>query len=287
MDTPHATPPPLPRRSSTRKVLLWIGVPLLALVVLSAGGLVLAKFGKTIVETSSRAQRNAFLKQLENAAADSKQQVREAFNEENGLSPEKSAAAMERFQQELGKAEQNLSGEDARVAGATRKWLGALQDKTLAYSKLVEEIDLENTLDFTKVERPELATRKKNVQRMLAANNELRHAIEGAEASFESELVSADISKRMREEVLSGYRQGARRKHEMLIKVRATDAEIGDAAIQILDLMDREWGKWQFDAAQDQLSFNEDEPIKIYGEQMGRIQKASEEQIEAQRLLVQ
>ena len=61
----------------------------------------------------------------------------------------------------------------------------------------------------------------------------------------------------------------------------------GRYTIELVDLMGREWGRWEHEAGTNMLRFQSDEALKTYKELMNRIQQAAEEQTEAQRSLVQ
>jgi hypothetical protein len=236
--------------------------------------------------TERQEQRQA-LRDMHGAFAEAKNGIREAFDEDTGFSAEKGAAAAQRLQEELAKASQNLSGDDAKIAQATRTWLAAFQAKGAAYNQLLKEIEIETLLNLRGVDRGTLGIRRKNVERMLAGNAELSQTIRDAEQDFESELVKLNVSPKMRSEVLIGYRTGARRKHELLLKVRATDQTLGEASLQLFDLMDREWGKWTYDDDADLVRFESNESVETYKELMNRIQQASQEQLDVQRALVQ
>jgi hypothetical protein len=287
MDMPSLPPPippplPTPRASHGWKWLIGAAVLLLAVVFFFVG---LA--ATRVVQTAQlkRQQNQEALRDFNRAADDARKELREGFDENKGYSPEKGIATARKLEDQLAKAQEKLSGEDARIAAATRNWLAGFREKAAVYTDLLQEIKIEKLLDLNDLDRETLATRRKNVERMLAANQQVTETTRNMERDFDAELVKQKVSQKTRDEVLRGYRETGRKRSVLLLKIRATDDTIAKSTLEIYDILDGEWGKWKFDAARSTVVFQSGKARSDYQEAIERVQTASKEQTELQREL--
>jgi uncharacterized protein YecT (DUF1311 family) len=61
---------------------------------------------------------------------------------------------------------------------------------------------------------------------------------------------------------------------------------MGEAALGALDLLEAQWGRWQYAAASNEVTFTDAQHNEAYGEFLDEMNTAAEKQIKLQGLLV-
>lgn len=93
-------------------------------------------------------------------------------------------------------------------------------------------------------ERSEIATRIGALEKLAAQNQRLLDRINAMETEAEKLIRKSTASAAEREAFMTGYRQSSGRNLGALRAIRSLDAKVLQLWIDLLGLLDREWGNW-------------------------------------------
>jgi hypothetical protein len=85
---------------------------------------------------------------------------------------------------------------------------------------------------------------------------------------------------------LAGYKSKVAPRTGLIVEIRGCDERCGQAMLAILDLWEKNWGKWHYDSPMKTVRFEDPEAQQSYHRFLATIKKASQEQVQAQGELV-
>lgn len=141
-----------------------------------------------------------------------------------------------------------------------------------------------NVLSFQFSERATLEAHRKLVVQFSAANDRLTNLVQRSEEMVRAELVAAKVPAKLLESTMNGFNQG-RPQRALQLRIRQHDHTLGEAGLAVLDLLDRNWGRWERDEVSGQLRFHDDATLATFNTLITQIQTAAEEQTRAQQEL--
>jgi hypothetical protein len=280
-DTGHAgmvNQPPPPPAQNQNKTWIIVGV-CVAVFLLVAVGLVVA--GGIFVQRQI-AKRQA-LTRLEQSAAAEREKIAESLRSGNSTDAD---AAVGRLKDQLGEFANKSGGTDADVSRAMSRFLGKMQAGLQDYTAANEKLQGANILEFKMSERAQIEDQRKIVREFLASNDRFAKMLAGGEAAVRAELTAANIPAKVREATIGGYTRSQSQLLPLQVRIRACDKAFGEATLSLLDLLDKNWGKWKRDDATGMIRFEDDKTLSAFNADIEKIQTAGADQAKAQEELI-
>jgi hypothetical protein len=232
-----------------------------------------------------QARRDA-LDDIQTAAQEIRGDVKNSFDPEKGIT-NVDAHQLDHLQQQLQGAAQKLSGDDAILMQVMAAQVNRMQTSLQRYQSSVG--NLRDTHVLTQLDiknKQDLASRREVVKRFLAANDDLKRVIDNSESNIRSDLVNRKIAASKIDAVIAGYHSKAAVANLTTSQIRKCDDRMGNALIGALNLLEEQWGNWNYNTAADQIRFQNNAAADAYSQFITEIQDASEKQLELQRKLV-
>jgi hypothetical protein len=193
---------------------------------------------------------------------------------------------LEKVQKSIENASHNLKGEEALVAQAGSAYLQKAQDLTKEFTVALKGMAEPPVLDMRGVEKQEdLETKRVAVRNFLAANEKFKAFFASGDARMKEELVKLNISERMTESCLKGFRSKEYIRAGV-VKIRETDVRIGNATLGAIDVLDENWGKWKYSEEKKMVLFGDQATLDKYNAFMAELKDASLEQRKLQQQAV-
>ena len=211
--------------------------------------------------------------------------LRESFNPRTGVT-HVNTQAMQQVREQLNQAGQRLTGD----AGVTARIMSINLDAMATRSQNLQASG-QRVLDARIEQGYGLATpgqipgRRKLVYDFLAANNALASSISNKENDIMTMLQASNVSPNFIE---ISRRQLARSRlqRELMLQMRAYDQQQGEDFLGILDLLEKDWGKWHADPTNKTVNFDNETSRLGYLQHRQGLQDASAAQISLQRRML-
>ncbi len=186
----------------------------------------------------------------------------------------------------LGRAAASSSGESAAALRSTQDFLRQVQSQQQTYEEASRQLTSANVLVVRTIEqRADIARRRAAVTNFLATESAFRDFIAQSELTFSNGLANAGIAVTQRDAAVKQFRDGFGRELPLLMEIRATDEQIANGMLSVLDLLDRNWGRWRYDERSGAPRFDDRGAMNQYDSEMAAIRQAGLEQAAAQRRL--
>jgi hypothetical protein len=249
-----------------------------------SGGLV-AIFVAGFVHGFTRAVHARETRQeLRDADRELRSSLRNSFDSEKGIT-NVDFKKVEEYRGKLDRAAAKLGPEDARVAKVASAYLGEVQVASRALDHALTRLKEAEVLQLKGVtSRDQLESRRQAVQRYAAANERVRDVVTNCPAFFRTELQKLGASPESVEKSAREMETAMREQNKLVLSIRDADTRMTSAMTQMLDLLDKNWGKWN--AQSELVRFDDSTAARKYNLLLGEIQAAAETQITAQRKLV-
>jgi len=224
---------------------------------------------------------------LQSANSELRSNIQHSFNATNGLT-NIDLTAFSRMQTQLNNAAQSLSGDDAKVAQAMKAHIARVQTSLQRFQTSMTALrgaKVLGTADLT--DRKQIADRRNIVNDFLAANQELAMVATNCAANLQADLVRLRVSPSIADRVMANFQREATRTTELTLKIRECDDQVGHAMLELLDLLEAQWGRWTYDRATDKISFQDPRARSTYQEHLTDIKAAGERQVQLQKNLIQ
>ena len=226
-----------PRRvepAGPNPVLVVVGIVVFLLFAGGIGGVIWYK-GRSDAEAQNKVK--SAQKEL---VADLRKSI---DNPDPSAGPANVVKDLDRFTQQMGSAADNLQGDKKLEAIAQQHFLqlaGAqLQKYNVAYQALFQA-------GFTKPNgintKDDLQHRRDLLKAFGDANEQVAQFYRGAKDTFREELKKQNLSDQTADAMLNSFDKDAQ--IELVLKIRSFDAQLIEQAGKILDIYDKEWGKW-------------------------------------------
>jgi hypothetical protein len=193
---------------------------------------------------------------------------------------------MQQVRQQLNKAGQQLSGDAgvmARIMSINLDGMATRSQNLQASGQRVLDAHIEQ--GYGLATPGQIADRRKLVYDFLAANSALASAISNKENDIMTMLQSSNVSPNFIE---IGRQQLSRSRHqrELMLQIRAYDQQQGEEFLGILDLLEKDWGKWHSDPTNKTVNFDNETSRLGYLQHRQGLQDASAAQISLQRRML-
>jgi hypothetical protein len=222
--------------------------------------------------------------ELRNADRELRSSLRNSFDSEKGIT-NVDFKKVEEYRDKLDKAASKLGPEDARVAKVASAYLGEVQVASRALDHALTRLKEAEVLQFIGVtNRDQLESRKQVVQGYAEANERVRDVVTNSSTFFRAELQKLGASPEGVEKSARDMETAMREQNKLVLSIRNADTRMTSAMTQMLDLLDKNWGKWK--AESEVVKFDDSAAARKYNFLLSEIQGAAETQIAAQRKLV-
>jgi hypothetical protein len=212
--------------------------------------------------------------------------LRGSFNPRTGLT-NLNSQAMQQVRQQLNNAGQQLSGDAgviARIMSINLDAMATRSQNLQASGQRVRDAHIEQ--GYGLATPGQIADRRKLVYDFLAANSALASSISNEESYIMTMLQSSNVSPNFIE---IGRKQLSRSRHqrELMLQIRAYDQQQGEEFLGILDLLEKDWGKWHSDPTNKTVNFDNETSRLGYLQHRQGLQDASAAQISLQRRMLE
>jgi hypothetical protein len=210
--------------------------------------------------------------------------LRESFNPRTGMT--NNPQAMQQVREQLNKAGLELPGDAgvvAKVISINLDGMARRSQSLQASGQRVEDAHIELANALTTPDQ--IADRRKLVYDFLAANSALASSISNTENNIMTMLQSSNVSPALTE-VSRKQLSRSRYQRELMLQIRAYDQQQGEDFLGILDLLEKDWGKWQYDPTNKTVNFDNEESRLGYLKHRQGIKDASAAQISLQGQLL-
>jgi hypothetical protein len=209
----------------------------------------------------------------------------ESFNPRTGMT-NLNSQAIQQVRERLAQAGQQLPGDAGVVARIMSINLDAMATRSRnlqASGQRVRDAHIEQGYGLAKP--GQIADRRKLVYDFLAANSALASAISNKESDIMTMLQSSNVSPNFIE---IGRQQLSRSRHqrELMLQIRAYDQQQGEDFLGILDLLEKDSGKWHYDPTNKTVILDNEESRLGYLKHRQRIEDAGAAQISLQGQLL-
>lgn len=275
---PHALPPPLPPAAGRSR--LWILLTTLALV----GVLVVVAGGVTAVSAFRRVQAKkvasrAALEKFEKTAHEEQAKLADLIQGGDATGRE---AAIGRVREQLEKSAGELGTGDGGLARGMARFLGKMQAQMRDYEAAVARMSEADVFSFHPRDKAMIETHRQLVRGFLASNARFADTLARSGEMMRAELDAEKVPAKARDAALEGASRSQQVTRPLQIQIRQCDQTLGDSALALLDLLEKEWGRWRYDEAAKGLRFDDNATLAAHNVLIEKLQAAGEEQATAQ-----
>jgi hypothetical protein len=281
MDTsPLNVPPPIPSKNR-----LWIILTVVGLVAILALGAV-AMVGYSVYEKNlrKRAAERAALAEMDETRNKVSSELAELV--ESG-EVEGSGELVGKLKDQMEKSAANLDPTEAAALRGMAAFMGRMQRELGVYEKISREIDEEGVFSFNVTERAKLQKHREMIRAFQDSNSKLTELVTNSEDIVREALVEAKVPRLARDAALKQFQTTQAQVKPLQLQIRKADSALCDTSFSILDLLEKNWGKWRTEAETGNLVFDDDATLAAFQELQEKIMVIAQEQATAQEKLVE
>lgn len=242
-------------------------------------------FGLMAAERQKAIKQRETAKRIRALGRDFQAENRKNFNSQTGLT--NGADQVERFRQQLDDTSHDLSGNDAQVMAALSTHLARVQAGLKNYEAAVAVMREVKPLGLATLTNQNLfPERRETVREFLRRNEELKVIFRDAETNLRADLENRKLPPVVINSAIAGYHRSAAPKNAFVAQIRDYDTVIGESSLQMLTVLETQWGHWSYDDLLEKVTFADPEARKTYTAAQKALQTAAQKQVEAQRRLV-
>lgn len=184
------------------------------------------------------------------------------------------------------KLEDASKGDEAKMAKVMSLFLKDIQQDMAVMAK--HQKALEEASNYGNIKSPEeIDGFSEKVKGYQKANQTLTEKIKtGWIKQLEENLKKANVNEKNSKDFMRGATSKFNQQRPYLLTIRSTDDELCEAMLAQHAILKKYWGQWKWDPQQEVPQFENDEAINAYNKEATKIQKASQEQYEAQQKLL-
>jgi hypothetical protein len=271
-------PPGEPRK--TYGLWIIIGIALIALMV--AGGVGILYFGGKFLSKSvaSRNERRARIADLETQRRELTEAAKASVEEG---SSEGMAERLAKFGETVGNAAESTSGTERQSLRVAQRMVQSMAPALSSYESAFKELQAVGFVQPETIKsREAIASRVAVVKKFGEANASLSRTLDGMEKRVRVELEQEGVPVRQREQFVTGFLKSANL--DLNRTIRKCDAELVTTLLNMLAVLDREWGAWK--AENGSVIFNRDPVIEEYNKLVEALDDIAERQTTAQQELL-
>jgi hypothetical protein len=236
----------------------------------------IVSFNKSLKSRQAQREMNTAVSELHS-------NVQKSFDPKSGITN----VDLSGFQNQLKDASEKMPGEDALLVQATSAHVARIQNALKHYQVAagkLRETEVLNNLNLT--DKEQITSRREVVESFLARNTEFASIITNAEKNILADLARLQVSSAKTEQFMAGYRSKARLVDPLIIQIRQCDDQMGKAMLGVLDLLEADWGKWNYDSTASQTHFEKAASRESYRNFILAIQTAGSDQLRLQKKLI-
>jgi len=280
MNPPPYQPPPESKNPIIRQILLA------SLIALPVAALILCGVVYAVNAQKKAAQSRAAWRDMASSANQAQSKLKKNFDPKKGIT-NVDFTESDKLREKLKDASQKLSGDDAIFAKVGADYLGRVEAAGTNYHTAVEKLRSAHVLaKFDSSDREQLTERREIVQEFIDANSALKKVIMSSEDRIRADLNDANIRQTKIDSYMQGFHSTAAPRNALVVKIRQCDERIGNATLDILNTLDKQWGHWKSDPKVDKIRFEDTSALETYNTDLAEINDAAAEQLNFQKLLV-
>src|SRR5208283_3455791 len=104
-------------------------------------------------------------------------------------------------------------------------------------------------------DKQQIASRRGVVQNFISANGNLENVVSNAEKNLQADLARLQVDPAKINAAMAGYRSKAVPRTALVLEIRACDDRCGHAMLAVLDLLETNWGKWDYNSTAKTVRF--------------------------------
>lgn len=279
METPPSLPPP---QSGNKRLWIILAVVAAVLLIFVIGVVALGVFGFRRVQ-EKRAAARAATTQLQQTVSEERAKMADSIRKGEITGGD---TALGRMKDQLEKSAGQLNDADAAAARAMAVFMGKMQTQVRDYQSAANRFAEAKVFAPTYTERAGIEAHRQIVRDFIAKNAQLADTLRRGEEMLRAELDAAKVPAKTRDATISGFTHSQGKTRPVQARIRDCDQKLGDTALSILDLFDKNWGKWHRDDASGQIVFVDGAALTAYNTAIERVQAAAAEQAQAQQELL-
>lgn len=189
---------------------------------------------------------------------------------------------------------------DRKIKAATEKMGGKLGKAMKAALEVQAEMEkkvaiidaegekFEGVLDWESLhEKKDYAERKAYLKKYKEMNREFLQYMEDYDKKIDARLDEIKLTSKDRQDFMRGVNKGLAKIMGPIRDVRNAEIAGAECTERLVDLMERNQGKWSVDTESGEVLFEGDEQVKAFHDGISKLQEAGEKQIEAQKKIVE
>lgn len=195
-------------------------------------------------------------------------------------------AALGRMKDQLEKSAGSLTGGDAKTMQAMAAVMGKIQAQVKEYETVLARVTEAEIFSFKLRENGTFDDERRLIREFLATNQQLTETLGNGGDMLRAELDQAGVPARIRDATLNGFKSSQVQIRPLQMRIRGADQILGDSALAIFELLEKNRSKWKPDKTSGAPVFTDDKTLKAYNDLIGKIQTAAADQTTAQGELV-
>lgn len=195
-------------------------------------------------------------------------------------------AALGRMKDQLEKSAGSMTGGDAKTMQAMATVMGKIQAQVKEYETVLARVTEAEIFSFKLREKGTFADQRQLIGEFLATNKQLTETLKNGGDMMRAELDHAGVPARIRDATVSGFQNSQLKIRPLQMRIRGADQILGDSALAIFDLLEKNRSQWKPDKSSGAPVFKDDKTLEAYNELIEKIQAAAADQTNAQSELV-
>ncbi len=185
-------------------------------------------------------------------------------------------AALSRMKEHLAEGD-HVDGTDATASQAMGKLVEKFQLQRREFDAALAQVRQEKVFRFAIRERATIEQHRQILYTLLESNSQLTYFEKHADELLRAELVKVNLPLEVREQTVEGFTRPRATTHAAEMKIRDTYETIGETGLEILSLLDANWGKWRFDETAGQFRSDDHDFVAAYSEKVQKLGTAQKE----------
>lgn len=255
------------------------------LVVLVGIAVIASTVMVALKEHEKREQKRLALLSAKRGADEVHSDLRKSLASSEGITQQQGIEALEKLQKGLASSVA-LEGEEGKVLKAVSDFLGEKKALSIRIADATAKVGGENAFNLAEfTSREVIAERKRLAQELLVLNSELAAFQNGSSARIRQLLLRQGIGAAKADDFVKEHASKRAKSLPLQNKILAAEAIMWKSFIEICDLLDEEWGKWEM--TEEGPKFATDAVLARFNAIGAKALSADEEHSEAERQMLQ
>jgi len=175
--------------------------------------------------------------------------------------------------------------ENFEAARAISHYLARIESQLREHETALRRLQQQKVLSWNIHDRAEIETDRQTIRDYLATNARLADTMQFGAEFIRAELNTANVPAAVRDSALALFAKSQGPLLPLEMHVRHCDQMVGEGALAVLDLLDRNWGSWRRDEATGRLDFDNSITLATFQDYAEKTKAAVAEQEQAQQEL--